>query len=141
MSYFKCMFSKENKLEKFKDAETIIGSSIKVKGNFNGKGDIVIEGILEGSLKTDANVFIGEKARVNANLEAGEAFISGEISGNIKIKKYLAIGKNAQITGDVHCGEISIERGALISGQIIVSADQSKKTGPLKNTEEEAEEV
>ena len=46
------MFNKENKLEKFKDAETIIGASIKVKGNFQGQGNIIIEGSLEGSLKT-----------------------------------------------------------------------------------------
>ena len=38
---FKFMFNKENKLEKIKDAETIIGPSIKVKGNFHGKGNIV----------------------------------------------------------------------------------------------------
>ena len=132
------MFSKENKIEKFKDAETIIGPSIKVKGNFNGKGDIVIEGVLEGSLKTDANVFIGEKARVNANIEASEAFISGEISGNIKIKKYLAIGKSAKITGDVQCGEISIERGALIGGQIIVAFESNKKNEDKKSVEAEA---
>lgn len=132
------MFSKENKIEKFKDAETIIGPSIKVKGNFNGRGNIVIEGILEGSLKTDANVFIGEKARVNANIEASEAFISGEISGNIKIKKYLAIGKSAKITGDVQCGEISIERGALIGGQIIVAFENNKKNDNKKITEVEA---
>jgi len=131
------MFSKKNKIEKFKDAETIIGPSIKVKGNFNGKGDIVIEGILEGSLKTDANVFIGEKARVNANIEASEAFISGEISGNIKIKKYLAIGKSAKITGDVQCGEISIERGALIGGQIIVAFENNKKNDDKKTAEVE----
>lgn len=121
------MFSKNEKLEKFKDAETIIGASIKVKGNFNGKGDIVIEGALEGSLKTESNVFIGEKAKVGANIEAGEALINGEISGNIKIKKYLAIGKTAKIMGDVQCGEISIERGASITGQIIVSSEDALK--------------
>ena len=49
------MFNKENNLEKFKDAETVIGSSIKVKGNFQGQGNIVIEGSVEGSLKTAAN--------------------------------------------------------------------------------------
>ncbi|NCB20901.1 MAG: polymer-forming cytoskeletal protein [Clostridia bacterium] len=129
------MFNKENKIEKFKDAETIIGPSIRVKGNFSGKGDIIVEGYLEGSLKTDANIFIGEKAKVNANVEASEAFISGNISGNIKIKKYLAIGKTAQITGDVQCGEISIERGALISGQIIVAFEQRKKDIPEKISE------
>jgi hypothetical protein len=30
------MFNRETKLEKFKDAETIIGASVKVKGNFHG---------------------------------------------------------------------------------------------------------
>jgi cytoskeletal protein CcmA (bactofilin family) len=138
---FKFMFNRENKLEKIKDAETIIGPSIKVKGNFHGKGNIVIDGSLEGSLKTDANVFIGEKAKVNANIDANEAFISGEISGNIRIKKYLAIGKTAYITGDVQCGEISIERGALINGQIIVSAEQTKKTENKKVIKEEEGEV
>jgi len=131
------MFSKENKLEKFKDAETIIGASIKVKGNFNGQGDIVIEGNLEGSLKTEANVFIGERAKINANIEASEALINGEISGNIKIKKYLAIGKTAKIIGDVQCGEISIERGAAITGQIIVSADDIKRSDNKKTRLEE----
>ncbi|MBN2884459.1 polymer-forming cytoskeletal protein [Patescibacteria group bacterium] len=121
------MFNKEGKFEKFKDAETIIGASIKVKGNFNGQGDIVIEGSLEGSLKTVANVFVGEKAKVSANIDASEALIAGEINGNIKIKKYLAIGKTAKINGDVQCGEISIERGASITGQIIVSSEDSKK--------------
>ena len=62
------MFSKETKLEKFKDAETVIGASIKVKGNFQGQGNIVIEGSLEGSLKTNANVFIGEKPRWSPTL-------------------------------------------------------------------------
>lgn len=133
------MFNKDNKLEKFKDAETIIGASIKVKGNFNGQGDIVIEGMLEGSLKTEANVFIGEKAKVSANIEASEAMISGEISGNIKIKKYLAIGKTAKISGDVQCGEISIERGASITGQILVATDEAKKNDNKKiRPEEEA---
>ncbi|MGE5425520.1 MAG: bactofilin family protein [Bacillota bacterium] len=130
------MFSKDNKIEKLKDAETIIGASIRVKGNFNGKGDIVIEGFLEGSLKTEANVYIGEKARVNANVEATEALISGEISGNIKARKYLAIGKTAKIAGDVHCGEISIERGASITGQIIVSSADTRKTEARKASDE-----
>jgi cytoskeletal protein CcmA (bactofilin family) len=127
------MFNKDTKLEKFKDAETIIGASIKVKGNFNGQGDIVIEGKLEGSLKTIANVFVGEKAKVSANIEASEALINGEVNGGIKIKKYLAIGETAKINGDIQCGEISIERGASITGQIVVSSENLKKVDNKKD--------
>lgn len=130
------MFSKENKLEKFKDAETIIGPSIKVKGNFQGKGNIVIEGTVEGSLKTDANLFIGNEAKVIANIESNDAAIHGEVFGNIKNKGYLAIGKTARISGDIQYVEISIERGALINGTIS-AVQEMKKTGKTKLVSED----
>jgi len=132
------MFSKENKLEKFKDAETVIGPSIKVKGNFQGKGNIVIEGMVEGSLKTEANLFIGNEARVIANLDSSDASIHGEVQGNIKNRGYLAIGKTAKITGDIHYVEISIEKGALINGNLI-AIEENKKSNKIKTEVEDLE--
>lgn len=121
------MFNRENKLEKFKDAETIIGASIKVKGNFHGQGNIIIEGTLEGSLKTDANIFIGEKARVVANIEARDLLVNGEIKGSVKVKNYLSLGGTAKINGDVQYGELSIEKGAIVNGQLIAISGPEKK--------------
>lgn len=136
------MFNKENKLEKFKDAETVIGASIKVKGNFQGQGDIIIEGSLEGSLKTDANLFVGEKARVVANIESRDAIINGEVRGNIKNKGYLALGGTAKIFGDIQYGELSIEKGAIINGQLLMVSEEhrrneSRKSEEKKEVEEE----
>ena len=120
------MFTKDNKPEKFRDAETIIGASIKVKGNFYGEGNIVVEGQLEGSLKTDANLFIGDKAKVVANIEASDAIINGEVRGTLKIHQYLAIGPTAKIIGDINYCEISIEKGAIINGQILYVSNSGK---------------
>ena len=135
------MFNKENKPEKFKDAETIIGASIKVKGNFYGEGNIVIEGQLEGSVKTDANLFIGDKAKVVANIEANDAIINGEVRGGLKIHQYLALGPTAKIIGDVNYSEISIEKGAIINGQIIYVSNNTKtsKNKPVLEDEPEVE--
>lgn len=131
------MFNRENKLEKFKDAETIIGASIKVKGNFHGQGNIVIEGTLEGSLKTNANIFIGEKAKVVANIEAKDLVINGEIKGNVKAKNYVSLGSTAKINGDVTYGEISMEKGASINGQLISLEDSEKKSEKVSIKKEE----
>lgn len=133
------MFNKETKLEKFKDAETIIGASIKVKGNFQGQGDIIIEGSLEGSLKTEANLFIGTQAQVVANVEAKDAIINGEIRGNIKAKNYLAIGGTAKIFGDVQYGEISIDKGATINGQLLMLNEDHRRNENKKNSEKTVE--
>jgi len=134
------MFSKDSRPEKFKDAETIIGPTLKVKGNFQGNGDIIIEGILDGSVKTDADIFIGEKAKITATLESQEAIINGLVQGSIKVKKYLAIGATAKINGDVQCEEISVEKGAVINGQLLVNTGKediaNKKIEPKKSDKE-----
>lgn len=131
------MFNRENKLEKFKDAETIIGASVRVKGNFHGQGNIVIEGALEGSLKTNANIFIGEKARVVANVEAKDLVVNGEIKGNVKAKNYLSLGGTAKITGDISYGEISMEKGATINGQLISIQEDNKKSTKIETGDKE----
>ncbi len=129
------MFSKGNNLEKFKDAETVIGASIKVKGNFQGQGSIIIQGALEGSLKTDANILIGDRARVVANIESKDAVINGEVRGNVKAKNYLAVGGTAKIFGDVQYGEISIAKGASVNGQLLMLAEEHKRGEKVKGEE------
>jgi len=126
------MFSKDNRQEKFKDAETIIGGSIKVKGNFQGQGNIIIEGFLEGSLKTASDIFIGDKAKVVANIESKGIIINGEVRGNVRAKGYLAIGETAKIYGDIQYGEISIDKGASINGQVIMLSEEHKRAEKTK---------
>jgi len=121
------MFNRDIKPEKFKDAETVIGASIKVKGNFHGQGNIVIEGALEGSLKTDANIFIGEKAKVVANIDANDLIIYGDVRGNLKVKNYLSLGATAKINGDIQFGALSVEKGAVINGQLSSNGENSRK--------------
>lgn len=135
------MFNKENKLEKFKDAETIIGASIRVKGNFQGHGNIIIEGALEGSLKTEANLFIGDSAKVVANIESKDASINGEVKGNIKSRGYLALGSTAKIFGDIQYGEISIEKGAVINGQLLMISDEPRHRDSKKSEDKSSEVI
>lgn len=111
------MFNKQTQGEESREFETIIGPSVKVKGDFNGLGNIIIEGALEGNLKTNGSLQIGEKAKVTANIEAKEAKIGGEVRGNIKIKNYLEIVSTAKIYGDIEASNLSIERGAFLNGK------------------------
>jgi len=110
------MFQKDRP-EKIKDAETIIGESIKVKGNFSGQGNVIVDGALEGSLKTKGGVMVGSKAKISANIEAQEIVVNGQINGNLTIKECLYVGKTAVITGDVECSQISIEKGGILNGR------------------------
>jgi cytoskeletal protein CcmA (bactofilin family) len=114
-----------------KEAETIIGPSIKVKGNFHGQGNIIIEGSVEGSVKTNGFLLIGEKAKINATIEAKDAKIGGEVVGNIKILGALEIKSSAKILGDIEAKELSIERGAKFDGKCSMTKNGNEQN--LKN--------
>ncbi len=115
------MFKKENKELGFKTAETIIGPDIKVKGNFHGQGNIIIEGMVEGNVKTSHDLLISNKAKITASIEAKEARVGGEVNGNIKVKGYLEILPTGKIFGDVEASLISIAKGAILNGKCTMS--------------------
>lgn len=121
------MFNRDQKEFDVKEAETIIGPSVKVKGNFHGTGNIIIEGTVEGSVKTDKYLLVGEKAEIAASVEAGEAKIAGIITGNIVIKGYLEITATAKISGDIIAHEISIEKGGVVNGKLTIGTEKAKK--------------
>ncbi|OGF28282.1 hypothetical protein A2477_02375 [Candidatus Falkowbacteria bacterium RIFOXYC2_FULL_47_12] len=107
---------KKNEVADFGNAETIIGPSVKVEGNFVGQGNIVVEGIVKGSVKTNGNLSIGGKAKITAAVEAANAIISGEVRGNVTVSGDLELTESARITGDVAAKTLSIARGAALNG-------------------------
>lgn len=98
-------------------AETIIGSSVKIEGDFVGKGNVIVEGVVNGSLSTDQNLTIAEGAKVLANIKAQNALISGEVQGNILIKEGLELGSTARIFGDINTQQLTIATGAIFNGK------------------------
>ena len=125
------MFNRDQKEFDVKEAETIIGPSVKVKGNFHGQGNIIIEGSVEGSIKTNKYLLVGEKAEITASVEADEAKIGGSITGNLIIKGFLEITSTARITGDINASELSVERGAIINGNVAMGKSK-KEAGETK---------
>lgn len=131
------MFKNETS-KNVKDTETIIGESVIVEGDFNGSGNVVIEGKLNGNLSTDGHILIGEKAKINANIKAGSAFISGQIKGNIKINNSLDIAKTAKVDGDIEASSIAMEAGCKVNGHIKMNG--SEKTPKNKAEKQDIEE-
>lgn len=132
------MFKKDNTLNNHDmsgDAETIIGPSVKIEGDFQGEGNIMIAGSLSGTLKTAQKVRVDEKAKIVADLEAEDAIIAGEIEGNMVIHNSLEILATAKITGDITTNKLTIEQGAQINGRC--SMQEMGKLTETEDTEEQ----
>ncbi|MFA5318408.1 MAG: polymer-forming cytoskeletal protein [Patescibacteria group bacterium] len=133
---------KTDKNSDFKEAETIIGPSVKVEGDFVGQGNLIIEGVVRGSVKTDGNLRVGDKSKIEASVAAENAIISGEIKGDVNIKGDLELTVGAKILGDIETGTICIARGAFFSGKCTMNEgikikDDKKDNGRTINGAEE----
>ena len=124
------IFTKEN--QNSNEIGTIIGPSVKVEGNFKGEGNITIDGIVQGSLKTNHDLKIGPSAKIKAEVEANNLFLAGEIRGNIKVKEKTLLKNTARILGNLETKNLSVEEGAIINGKCIMLPEQpaveNKKT-------------
>jgi len=119
------MFKKE---ETQKTIETIIGSSVKLEGDLNGEGDVIIAGIILGNLKTQGNLKILKTAKINANINANNISISGKIKGNIKALEKLELTSTARVFGDIEAKIIIITEGAILNGKCIMVFDDKNKS-------------
>ncbi len=123
-----------------KDAETIIGASVKVEGNFVCEGDMIIDGEVKGKVATNGFLQVGGGAVINADIKAGNGKISGEVKGNVEIAGYLELTATAKIYGDVEVGSLSIERGAVLNGQCAMKAVKAEKAAGQEKEEAATDE-
>ena len=119
-----------------KEAETIIGPSVKVEGSFEGEKNVLVEGQIMGNLKTSGNLTVAEGAKIKADVEANNLLVSGEMIGNIKCHNKIELTASAKINGDIETDIISVETGAVIKGNCLTgSTEAAKDEVKVKKTE------
>jgi cytoskeletal protein CcmA (bactofilin family) len=104
--------------------ETIIGPTVKVEGDFVSEGNVLVLGVVSGSLKTRGNLRVEKGAKIKADVEAANAAVFGEIKGNVTIQDRLELGASAAIDGDIVTKVLSIEPGAIVNGHCSVAANE-----------------
>ena len=112
------------------ESETVIGASVKVDGDFVSEGNILVQGVVNGSLKTSGNLQVEEGAKIKADVEAANAVVRGEVKGNVTVVENLELGGAASIEGDITTKVLSIEPGATLNGHCAVSANGKESTEP-----------
>lgn len=127
---------------KNQQVETIIGPSVSVEGNFSGSGDVIVEGQLTGTLKTDKSVRIGERAKVKADVQGNDVFVAGEVRGNVKVAGKLELAASARIIGNVEAATLVIAAGAVLHGRSVMAGhgEAAPESNPpsVKKTQREA---
>jgi cytoskeletal protein CcmA (bactofilin family) len=97
----------------------------KIKGDIESKGDIRIDGILEGTLDCKGRVVIGPEAKIKGSIHCNNAEILGNVEGDIVAIDLLSLKSSALILGNLTMGKLSVEPGARFNSQCKMTTGES----------------
>ena len=100
---------------------SVIGTDLSITGNLESKGEIQIEGEVQGDIHA-GRIIVGERARVTGSLLADEIVIRGNVAGSIRGNN-VTLQSNSRVEGDVFHKSLAIEQGAFFEGKSRRSED------------------
>lgn len=100
----------------------LIGKGTEITGDINSLGDVRIDGTLKGNLITKGKFVLGPNGMITGNVKSQNADLSGEVKGTVEVDDMLSLKASARITGDIVTGKLSIEPGAVFSGNCNMGA-------------------
>ncbi|NMB96472.1 MAG: polymer-forming cytoskeletal protein [Clostridiaceae bacterium] len=96
---------------------TLIGEGTIIDGNIKCSGAVRIDGTINGNIKSEADIFIGEVSTIKGNIYGNSIYVSGKIEGNIYSKSSVHLFSTAIISGDIEAFSIVTDEGAVFNGK------------------------
>jgi cytoskeletal protein CcmA (bactofilin family) len=112
-----------------------IENSTKIKGEIISEGDLRIDGVLEGTLKTTGKVIIGKEGVLIGGINCQNADIEGHVKGNLFVEQSLSLKATSKVEGEVITDTLMVEAGATFNATC--SMDVASKDVKKLNTVEE----
>jgi len=119
------------------NVDTIIGINVILKGNLKNKGSIQINGTVDGEVRSDENINIGETAKINGPVVAKTIEISGEVKGLVEATERLEVNPTGKVLGDINAKSLIIKQGAKFIGKSIMPASGNTETTKAEARPEE----
>ncbi|MGQ0458032.1 MAG: bactofilin family protein [Hyphomicrobium sp.] len=96
-------------------AASIIGADLTIKGDLLSKGEVQVDGAVEGDIH-GSHVVVGSTAIINGNVLAEEVIVRGHVVGSVRSKRVM-LQSTSQVEGDIFHQSLSIEQGAMFEGK------------------------
>ena len=108
-----------------------IGRGITIRGTLRGKEDLVVEGVIEGTIALpEGHLTLERTSDTRAAVSARDATIKGKLRGNTDVQARLEVTAEAVIVGDIRAPRLVIQEGARFKGNLAMDIDLPPDLAP-----------
>jgi cytoskeletal protein CcmA (bactofilin family) len=97
---------------------SILGATLCFKGDLVADEDLVIQGLVEGSILHTRSLTIGVQGRMVGQTRARRLLVEGAVEGDLYALESVTMRSGAIVRGDVFAPRLSIEEGVRLSGRV-----------------------
>lgn len=87
---------------------------------------------MEGSIRSEADVSIGQRGQFDGDIVAGRVLVSGRFQGRIEADR-LEIVAGGEVTGEIQVSELVIESGGRFNGSSRIRSPETPRQLGYKN--------
>jgi cytoskeletal protein CcmA (bactofilin family) len=100
-----------------KDAQTtVIAKGTVIEGKFICSENVRLDGSVNGEVRVEKRIVMGDGSTVNGNIFARDAAIKGRIKGDLNVKEALHLMDTAIIEGNISARTMVVDEGARYNG-------------------------
>ena len=107
-----------------------------IEGDIKSDSNIRIDGYVKGTINVKGRLVLGPTGKIDGNIYCKNADIEGKLNGIIEVDELLSLKSKAKLQGEISTNKLSIEPGAIFSGNCKMGAVLKD----LSNTEEKLNE-
>jgi cytoskeletal protein CcmA (bactofilin family) len=102
----------------------VIGAKTQFKGEITGAETVLVEGLVEGTIRISGDLRVGRAGTVKATVSAQSVVIAGELVGDCHAVQRVEIEAAGRLTGNIRAPRVVIVEGATFRG----NSDMSPRT-------------
>lgn len=112
-----------NPYDNASDRVSVLGPTLKFKGDLHADEELLIKGRIEGSITHTQRITVCPEGTVTANVRAVMIVVEGTLTGDLLAEKSVMVKETARLRGNITAPSVSIVEGAQFNGGV----DMEKK--------------
>jgi cytoskeletal protein CcmA (bactofilin family) len=109
-----------------------------IEGDIKSDSNIRIDGYVKGTINVKGRLVLGTTGKIDGNIYCKNADLEGKLNGTIEVDELLSLKTTAKLQGEISTNKLSIEPGAIFSGNCKMGAvlkDLKSSDETIKETE------
>ena len=93
-----------------------------IEGDIKSDSNIRIDGYVKGTIQIKGRLVLGPNGKIDGEVICKNADIEGKLNGIIEVDELLSLKSTAKLQGEISTNKLSIEPGAIFSGNCKMGA-------------------